>query len=138
MSLSPHPEIARLARLVSRTHEIIIDRDRWTTVAALDEAPLAALLPKTDRLPGVISTEVLTAGAFFAPGSRRRVHLSDGSTALEEVLERHGEESFRYVVWKYTSKAAAAIMVEERCPGTFPLCASSTQALARSRRPRRA
>ncbi len=98
-----------MAHLVSRTHEIVVDRGRGVTVAALDEAPLEALLPKTGRLPGVARVEVLTVGTFFAPGSRRRVHLSDGSTALEEVLERKSNEAFRYVVWNYTSKAAAAI-----------------------------
>jgi hypothetical protein len=106
---TPPPVIAPASRLVSRTDRIVIERPRPAVQQILDTAALEDLLPRSRRLPGVIGVRSLTAGPFGAPGSRRLVCLSDGSVALEQVLERRENERFRYVVWNYTSASARAV-----------------------------
>lgn len=73
----------------------------WFTALPLEEA-----LPGTDEIPGVNRTEALSDGPWGEDGSRRRVILNDGSTALEEAMSSRLPERFRYVVWNYTSDAA--------------------------------
>jgi len=56
---------------------------------------------------------MLTEGEFGAPGSRRITCLSDGSTLVEQVLEKERNSNssrFRYVVWNYTSKQARPVV----------------------------
>jgi hypothetical protein len=68
--------------------------------------PLSEGIRPTRDLPGVSGTFNLTSGGFGTVGARRLVCLTDGSIAVEEVLqsEVHSESRrFRYVVWNYTS-----------------------------------
>ncbi len=95
--------------LVTRTvvARIPVRADRFG--AWFDAAPLERLLPGTRDLPGVAATHPLGDRPFPAPGSRRLVCLSDGSTALEEVLAHETGRLLDYVVWGYTTPAAAPI-----------------------------
>jgi hypothetical protein len=97
--------------MVSRTETILVDRP-LSTVPMVVNRPLKDALCPTGSLPGVTGTHPLTQGDFGAPGSRRLVCLSDGSSSEKQVLTReHGENlyRFRYQVWNYTSRAAGAI-----------------------------
>lgn len=104
----PHPEVAPLSELATRTDEIIVDVPRDVLDRRLATAKLEDQLPKTSALPGVVGTTDLTPGPFGQPGARRMVHLSDGGSATEQVLERDAE-GFRYVVWNYTTPAARPV-----------------------------
>jgi len=107
----PPPPIARSDGMVARTETILVDRPLRTVLMVVNR-PLKDALRPTGSLPGVTGTYPLTRGDFGAPGSRRLVCLSDGSSTEEQVLTReHGENSyrFRYQVWNYTSRAARAI-----------------------------
>src|SRR5262249_33813587 len=107
----PPPPIDRFDGMVSRTETILVDRP-LSTVLMVVNRPLKDVLRPTGSLPGVTGTYPLTQGDFGAPGSRRLVCLSDGSSTEEQVLTReHGENlyRFRYQVWNYTSRAAGAI-----------------------------
>lgn len=52
----------------------------------------------------MVRTEPLT-GSWGAPGSRRRVVLADGNTALEELIEDRRPDLYLYEVWNFTSAA---------------------------------
>ena len=66
----------------------------------------------------VIATPPLSTAPFPEPGSRRLICPSDGSTAVEQVLENESGWRFCYIVWSYTTPAAAPIAygVRPRCP----------------------
>ena len=103
---TPPPDIASERKLRSATVTDVFDVPLdfipdWFTALPLEDA-----LPGTDDIPGVDRTEALTDGPWGEDGSRRRVVLDDGSTALEEVVDSGLPEQFRYVVWNYTSDAA--------------------------------
>jgi len=107
----PHPAVAPVDRLVSHTEEIVIDRPLTQVLSAVDK-PLRDVVHKSSGLPGVAGDYVLTKGEFGAPGSRRVVCLTDGSTVEEQSLDRERNESsfrFRYVVWNYTTEKARPI-----------------------------
>jgi hypothetical protein len=98
---TPHPAIAPAKQMASHTEKITIDRPLPVVLQAL-------FLQEQEKTPGAGSSSefMLTSGGFGAPGSRRLTCLGDGSTAVEEVLERQqssGLYHFRYVVWNYTS-----------------------------------
>lgn len=98
--------------LVSRTETIDVERTLDVAVSAMQSMDLEDTISSSDSLPHVTGTEPLTPGEFGAPGSRRLVCLSDGSTVLEEVLLREQDANgyrFRYIVWNYTSPAASAV-----------------------------
>ncbi|MEO8113347.1 MAG: hypothetical protein ABI655_03125, partial [Phenylobacterium sp.] len=107
-ALSPHPEVGPPSEFVARTDEIIVGVPRDVLERRLANAKLEDQLTKTRALPGVVGTTDLTPGPFGQPGTRRKVHLSDGGSATEEVLERD-VEGFRYVVWDYTTAAARPV-----------------------------
>ena len=107
-----HPPIARLDQLVSHTEEITVDRPLTVVLRAVDK-PLSETIKSSTSLPGVTGSYMLTAGAFGPPGSRRLNCLSDGSTLVEQVLQRDDHQDskgFRYVVWNYTSPKARPIV----------------------------
>jgi hypothetical protein len=107
----PPPPIDRSDKMVSRSETILVDRP-LSTVLMVVNRPLKDVLRPTGSLPGVTGTYPLTQGDFGAPGSRRLVCLSDGSSTEEQVLTREQGENlyrFRYQVWNYTSRAAGAI-----------------------------
>jgi hypothetical protein len=106
------PPVATRDRLVSRTEEIDIERPLAHVLAAVEAMPLAEAIDPDAGLPGVIGTYPLTPGGFGPPGSRHVVFLTDGTTVREQVLERSTTETdhrFRYVVWGYTTPAAAPL-----------------------------
>ncbi|MGO9453361.1 MAG: hypothetical protein ACLQDV_20290 [Candidatus Binataceae bacterium] len=109
---SPHPEIAPPDELVAHTEEIDIERPLALVVKSLDR-PIEDTVHKTSALPGVVGDYVLTRGEFGAPGSRRLNCLSDGSSLVEQVLEKDQSSDafrFRYVVWNYTTEKARPIV----------------------------
>lgn len=108
----PHPTIAPLQHLVSRTEEITIDRPLDTIVDSAERTSLEDAIVRVKCLPSVEATHTLTPGAFGHAGTRRLVCLTDGSTALEQVLQRERTSRayrFRYVVWNYTSPLARGV-----------------------------
>ena len=109
---TPHPALAPIDELVSHTEEIVINRPLAVVVSASDK-PLQNAVHSAGSLPGVAGDVSLTPGVFGAPGSRRLVCLSDGSTLEEQVLEREQNDHsyrFRYVVWNYTTAQARPIV----------------------------
>jgi hypothetical protein len=108
---APHPPIAPAEQLVSHTEQIVIARP-YSIVSAAMNKPLEKTILKSDSLPGVSGDYMLTKGPFGAPGSRRIVCLTDGTTTEEEALEREGSPTagyFRYIVWNYTTPKARPI-----------------------------
>jgi len=106
----PHPAIAPAEQMISHTEEITIDRPLAVALKAADE-PLKNAVHHTGALPGVAGDYVLSGSEFGAPGSRRMVCLTDGSTLEEQSLERERTDAtyrFRYVVWNYTTEKARA------------------------------
>jgi hypothetical protein len=111
---TPPPQVAPLDQLVSHTEEITVDRPLAVVLADVNRnRPLSESIKKSASLPGVAGSYMLTSGDFRAPGSRRLNCLTDGSTLVEQVLEREQEPDkfrFRYVVWNYTSVKARPIV----------------------------
>ncbi len=109
---TPHPPVAPVEQLVSRTEEITINRPLAEVLACIDTLSLADWIALDTSLPGVLGTYMLAGERFDKPGSRHMIFLTDGSIAIEQVLTyartptRH---HFNYVVWGYTSKAARAL-----------------------------
>lgn len=107
--LPPPPVIDPAAPMISRTDRIVIERPRqalfdWNMAQKLEDN-----LPATGALPGVVGTTQLTPGDWGVVGARRVVHLSDGGSATEQILELTPGERFRYQVWNYTTAAARPI-----------------------------
>jgi hypothetical protein len=110
---TPHPPVAGPDKLVSRTDEIVIDRSLAHVLAAVDATALSESIDGTGVLPGVRGTLVLAGGRFDQPGSRHMIFLTDGTTAVEQVLEKSTTPTsrrFRYVVWNYTTAAAKPLL----------------------------
>ena len=108
----PHPAIAPAEQLVSHTEEINVERPLATVLDVVFKASLKDKIHKAGSLPGVSGDHPLNEIPFGAPGSRRLVCLSDGTTLEEQVLEREQTNTsyrFRYVVWNYTTKQARPI-----------------------------
>ena len=105
------PAIAPADQLVAHTETIVIDRKLSTVLESVDK-PLRDAVHSTSSLPGVAGDYPLTPGGFGAPGSRRMVCLTDGSTLEEQVLEKQRSDNsyrFRYEVWHYTTEKARPI-----------------------------
>src|SRR5947208_11517895 len=107
--LPPPPAIDPAAPMIARTDRIVVDRPRqalfdWNMAQKLEDS-----LPATGALPGVVGTTQLTPGDWGVSGARRIVHLSDGASATEQILEMTPGEQFRYQVWDYTTAAARPI-----------------------------
>ena len=110
---TPHPPIAGPERLVSRTEQIVIERPLAQVLAAIDALPIQQAFAPEGSVPGVAETFVLAGGRFDAPGSRHQIFLTDGTTAVEQVLEKTTTDAgrrFRYVVWNYTTPTAAPLV----------------------------
>lgn len=105
---TPRPAIAPDDDLRIARREIVVDVPIDRFVPWLRAAELATILKGTDRIPAVARTELLTP-SWSGPGTRRRVVLTDGSTALEEWVADELPERFEYVVWNYTSDAASYV-----------------------------
>jgi hypothetical protein len=99
----PRPELAPLEDLLSHVEEIDVARP---FAAPPLNRPLEEAIRPTKDLPGVAGTLRLSEQGYGGVGSRRLVCLTDGSTAVEEVLLTEASSDsrrFRYVVWNYTS-----------------------------------
>jgi hypothetical protein len=108
--LEPPPPIDLTAPTITRTERIVVDRTApelfdWMMAAKLEES-----MGDVGSLPGVVGTTVLTPGPWGVTGARRKVHLSDGGAATEQILETIPGERWRYQVWDYTTAAAAPIL----------------------------
>jgi hypothetical protein len=95
--------------MIARTDRIVIDLPPLALAEKLQKAKLEDQLPATRGLPGVVGTTQLTPGEWGGAGARRTVHLSDGGSATEQVLEYVPGKRFRYQVWDYTTAAARPI-----------------------------
>lgn len=110
---TPHPPVSGPDKLVSRTEEIVVDRPLAQVLAAVDNTPLSQSIAEAGGLPGVRGAHVLAGGKFDQPGSRHMLFLTDGTTAVEQVLEKTTTATsrrFRYVVWNYTTAAAKPLL----------------------------
>ena len=107
--LAPPPAIDPAAPMISRTERIVVDCPAQAFWDWSVKTPLENILPETGALPGVVGTTALTAGGWGAPGERRTVHLSDGSSCTEQILDASPPEGFRYQVWDYSTAAARPI-----------------------------
>lgn len=110
---TPHPPVAGPERLVSRVEEITIDRPLAEVIAHTETVALADWIDGSGALPGVTGTYMLSGERFDAPGSRHMAFLTDGTTIVEQVLEKtrtEGAYRFRYVVWNYVTAAARPLL----------------------------
>ena len=108
---TPPPQPAVGDHLISHTEEITVDRP-LAVVLAVANKPLSESIKKSDSLPGITGSYMLTEGRFGAPGSRRLNCLTDESTLVEQVQESEQQNDkfrFRYVVWNYSSTKARPI-----------------------------
>ena len=98
------PDIAPLEELLSHTERKNVSQPLAEVMKGAAR-PLEEAIRPTKDLPGVSGTFRLSDGPYGTVGARRLVCLTDGSTAVEEVLltESSGDTNrFRYVVWAYT------------------------------------
>jgi len=106
--LAPPPPIDPTAPMISRTDSVLVDRPPAALGAWMMTSKLEDSLPETGALPGVVGTTLLTP-AWGVVGARRKVHLSDGGGATEQILALTPGERWRYQVWDYTTEAARPI-----------------------------
>lgn len=109
---TPHPPIDGPERRVAHVETVIIDRPLAEVVAAVDATPLSVRHPAASGLPGVAGTMPLTSEGFGPVGGRHLVFLTDDTTVIEQVIENTRTPTdwrFRYVVWGYTTPAAAPL-----------------------------
>jgi hypothetical protein len=99
----PRPDIAPLEELLRVTEEKIIDQPLAMVLRAANR-PLR--IDATEDIAGVTGTFRLSQGPYGTVGARRLVCMTDGSSAVEELLLTESNDAgsrFRYVVWNYTS-----------------------------------
>ncbi len=109
---TPHPAIDGPEGRVAHVESIVIDRPLAEVIATVDATPLSVRHPAAGGLPGVAGTLPLTADGFGPVGGRHLVFLTDGTTVIEQVIENGKTDAdwrFRYVVWGYTTPAAAPL-----------------------------
>ena len=107
----PHPNLAFQDQLVSHTEVIIISHP-FSVVSDAMNKPLEKTINRSESLPGVSGDYMLTHGEFGSPGSRHIVCLTDGTSTVEESLQREDSPTssdFRYIVWNYTTPKAKPI-----------------------------
>jgi len=108
----PHPTLAGPELLVSHTEEITVDQPLAVVLDTASRTDLKDAIHKSSSLPGVSGEHPLNNVSFPAPGARRLVCLSDGSTLEEQVLDQERNQTssrFRYIVWNYTTQQARPI-----------------------------
>lgn len=108
---TPHPQLLPLSQMVSRSETILVNRPLSVVAKAMDK-PLNETILKSGSLPGVTGDYMLTQGGFGAPGSRHLVCLTDGTSVLEQSLDRSETSTtrhFRYIVWNYSTRRGRAI-----------------------------
>ena len=107
--LEPPAIDVRLHSKTSKTLEQRIDVPFARFTAWHRSASLEKLLKGNDELPGVTVTKPLNDIPFREVGSRRLVCLTDGGSAVEQILLDQPPSTLAYVVWAYTTPQAAAI-----------------------------
>jgi hypothetical protein len=108
----PHPIVEAPAHLVAHTEEVTVAHSLAQVLEINAKVTLKDAIHKADSLPGVTGEYSLGKIPFPAPGARRLVCLSDGSTLQEQSLEEEHTNTFyrfRYIVWHYTSPQARPI-----------------------------
>jgi len=105
----PPPIDVQLHSKTSKTLEQRIDVPFAKFTAWHRTASLEKLLKGNDELPGVTATRPLNDIPFRDVGSRRLVCLTDGGSAVEQILLDQPPSTFAYVVWAYSTPQAAAI-----------------------------
>lgn len=98
-----------LHRKLSKTLERRVDVPLERFAHWFYNAPLERQLKGTEELPGVVATKPMTKLPFPQVGARRLVCLSDGSSAIEEVVHNDPGRSFAYIVWGYTAPQGQAV-----------------------------
>lgn len=91
---------------------MIVIPQPFSVVSDAMNKPLEKTINKSESLPGVSGDYMLTPGEIGAPGSRRIVCLTDGTSTEEGSLEREDSPAsshFRYIVWNYTTPKAKPI-----------------------------
>ncbi len=96
------PAIEPSGDFVSSVVECDLPMSPEEYVRASSTFRLEDVLFGSKHIPRVVRTEPLT-GVWGAPGSRRRVVLEDGNTALEELIEDRRPALYLYEVWNFTS-----------------------------------
>jgi len=110
---TPNPVVDLPGKLVSWIEEVTIVRPLSDVIAHIETVPLADWIDGSGKLPGVIGTYMLSGDRFDAPGSRHMVFLTDGTTVVEQVLDKTLASSsyrFRYVVWNYVTASARPLL----------------------------
>ncbi|MEM6927611.1 MAG: SRPBCC family protein [Myxococcota bacterium] len=102
---TPLPPIDPDSKMRIAQHEIVVDLPLEAFHAYWKSRTLDQLAVQTDKIPRVVRTEIMRGETWSGVGTRRRVFLSDGSTATEEILADELTH-FRYQVFGYTSAAA--------------------------------
>lgn len=102
---APPPPPLRTKGLVSHTERIRIGMTLEAFWPWFVRAPLERVLPGGGGLPTVTGTTHQTRTPWGEAGARRRVHLSDGSSVIEGVLEATPPTRLRYQVWGFGGPA---------------------------------
>jgi len=97
----PRPPIVEEG-LITQSVEFEANAPIECVLPTLLHTPLKNIFEPTPLIPAVAETEVLTP-TWGDVGSRKRVVLSDGHQAVEELLAIDGARSFRYQVWGFTT-----------------------------------
>lgn len=106
---TPTPQVEPIEELTATTVTADFDAPLTYMTQWFTDLDLTQVMTGTDELPAVTGTVMLSDGPWGAVGSRRRVALSDNSTALEQIVEAQLPGRVRYVVWNYTSDAASYV-----------------------------
>jgi len=102
----PRP-IAAADGYVTHSEQIVVDLPLRQYYEWANAQPLEAGLQEQAGIPSVVRTGILQ-GNWNDVGARRRVELSDGHYAVEEVIAKEDPVLFRYQVWGYTNFARFA------------------------------
>ena len=95
----------KLSKVLEQRVDIPLERyAQW-----FGTVPLERVLKGTGDLPSVVGTRPMNEVPFPDVGSRRLVQLSDGGTAMEEVLHNDPGRYFAYIVWGYTTPRGRAV-----------------------------
>ena len=119
---TPLPQQVSAAQLRSNTVVFKVEVPIEYMVSWYGSVPLEDIVERSGDVPNVIGTELLST-TWSGAGSRRRVLMEGGDTALEEILNDDLPASFRYIVWNYTADAASYV---EYGQGEFSMMAIDT------------
>ena len=91
-----------------REIQFVINRNADDYFKEFTHTSLKTFLPGTENIAGVKMTKTLTKNAFPVIGSKRKVYLEDGETAIEEVVALESRY-LKYKVTDYTFSKAKPI-----------------------------